>query len=103
MENIKWFGHASFSFVDKNRNKIYYVDPFELKGEKHESADLIFITHAHSDHLEPNDIQKILKEDTVLIAPPDCLAKIDVKNSKIKVEPNGQYEARGFKFWTFPA
>ena len=31
MENIKWFGHASFYFVDKNSgNRIYYVDPFEL-------------------------------------------------------------------------
>ena len=30
MENIKWFGHASFQFVDQNGNKIYYVDPFDL-------------------------------------------------------------------------
>src|SRR5260221_12140792 len=103
MENIKWFGHASFSFVDKNGNKIYYVDPLDLKGENLDPADLIFITHAHSDHLEPNDIKKILKDDTVLIAPPDCLTKIDAKNTKQEVSPNNQYEIKGFKFWTFPA
>jgi len=103
VENIKWFGHASFSFVDKNGNKIYYVDPFDLKSGDLEPADLIFITHAHSDHCEPKDIQKIIKDDTILIAPADCLSMIDVKNTKIEVLPNKEYEAKGFKFWTFPA
>lgn len=103
MENIKWFGHASFLFTDKQGNKIYYVDPFDLKRSNLEPADLIFITHAHSDHCEPDDIKKILKDDSVLIAPPDCLAMINVQNEKQEVEPNGQYEVKGFKFWTFPA
>ncbi len=109
MENVRWFGHASFSFVDKNGNKIYYVDPFDLKSNDLEPADLIFITHAHSDHLSLEDLTKILKDDTVLIAPPDCLAKIDlpaqagVKNTKLEVFPNKEFEIKGFKFWTFPA
>ena len=60
MENIKWFGHASFSFVDQNGNQIYYVDPFDLKPVELEKADLVFITHAHPDHFSPNDLLKIL-------------------------------------------
>lgn len=35
MENLKWFGHASFSFTDEKGNKIYYVDPFELPTARH--------------------------------------------------------------------
>ncbi len=103
MDDIKWFGHASFRFTDQNGNKIYYVDPFDLKSEEFEPADLIFITHAHSDHCSFEDIKKILKDDSVVIAPPDCLEKIDVKNQKVNVEPNQSYEVKGFKFWTFPA
>lgn len=103
MENIKWFGHASFQFTDKNGNKIYYVDPFDLKGEKFEPADLIFITHAHQDHCSFDDVKKILKTDSVLIAPPDCLSLIDVQNEKFPVKPNKEYDVKGFKFWTFPA
>lgn len=103
MENIKWFGHASFLFTDEKGNKIYYVDPFDLKGEKFAPADLIFITHAHPDHCSLESVMKILKGDSVLIAPPDCLNLIDVKNEKNPVEPNKSYEVKGFKFSTIPA
>lgn len=103
IENIKWFGHASFQFTDRNGNKIYYVDPFDLKGSKYEPADLIFITHAHPDHCSFEDVKKILKDDSILIAPPDCLNLIDVPNKKQSVEPNKEYEVKGFKFSTIPA
>lgn len=102
LNGITWFGHASFSFVDEQGNKIYYVDPFELKGEL-EQGDLIFITHAHYDHCSIDDVKKILKEDSLLIAPPDCLSMIDVPNEKNPVQPNKIYEVKGFKFQTIPA
>lgn len=104
MENIKWFGHASFSFVDENGNTIYYVDPFDLRVKELEKADLIFITHAHPDHFSQTDINKIIKDGTLIIAPPDILEKIDIgADKKIEVKPNGKYEIKGFKFETVPA
>jgi L-ascorbate metabolism protein UlaG (beta-lactamase superfamily) len=104
MENITWFGHASFSFTDINDNKIYYVDPFDLTVSKLEKADLVFITHAHQDHFSPVDLAKIVKYDTVIIAPPDILGKIDRDDAlKQIVEPNKNYEVRGFRFQTIPA
>ncbi|MCL6096923.1 MAG: MBL fold metallo-hydrolase [Patescibacteria group bacterium] len=104
MENISWFGHASFSFVDKNGNRVYYVDPFDLKIKNLEEADIIFITHAHYDHLSQTDIQKILKDSTVVVATADALEKIEIDNErKIAVSPNKSYEAKGFKFSTIPA
>jgi len=104
MENIQWFGHASFSFVDENGNKIYYVDPFDLKPAELEKADLIFITHAHPDHFSPNDLEKILTNTTLVIAPPDILEQIDIdEDLKFAVEPNKSYEIKGFKFQTIPA
>ena len=104
MENINWFGHASFSFADENGNRIYYVDPFDLKPQSLEKADLIFITHAHPDHFSQTDIQKIIKEATIIIAPPDILEKIDIsEDRKLLVEPNAEYEVKEFKFQTVPA
>jgi len=64
----------------------------------------VFITHAHPDHFSPNDLLKILKDETVIIAPPDILGQIDRSdNLKQKVEPNQSYEIKGFKFQTIPA
>ena len=104
MENISWFGHASFSFVDENGNKIYYVDPFDLKPAELEKADLVFITHAHPDHFSPPDLEKILTNTTLVIAPPDILEQIDIdEDLKFAVEPNKSYEIKGFKFQTIPA
>ena len=104
MEDIIWLGHASFFFEDKKGNKIYFVDPFELGGRKLEKADLIFITHAHYDHFSPKDIAKIIKDDTVLIAPSDILSRISIPaDRKVEVKPNQSYEVKGFRFSTVPA
>ncbi len=104
LKNINWFGHASFSFVDKNGNKIYYVDPYDLSFEPLEKADLIFITHAHYDHFSPSDLDKILNNETIIIATSDVLAKIKRdENLKLEVSPNQKYEIKGFNFETIPA
>jgi L-ascorbate metabolism protein UlaG (beta-lactamase superfamily) len=104
MSDINWFGHASFSFVDKNSNRIYYIDPFDLKDSEPEKADLVFITHAHPDHFSPPDLEKILTNTTLIIAPPDILEQVDIdEDLKFVVEPNKSYEIKGFKFQTIPA
>lgn len=104
MENINWFGHASFFFTDIAGNKIYFVDPFQLNNRAKEKADIIFITHAHPDHFSHEDIAQIIKDDTIIVATADVLAKIDIDDSrKIKVEPNKNYIVKGFPFKTIPA
>lgn len=102
--NITWLGHAGFLFTDEKGNNIYFIDPFQLENETHKKADLIFITHAHSDHFSPGDINKIIKDETIIIAPPDILEKIDIsKDKKIEVKPNKSYTVHGFEFSTIPA
>lgn len=104
MNGINWLGHASFFFQDQTGNKIYFVDPFELGDRRLEKADLIFITHAHYDHFSQGDIDKIIKDDTVIIAPPDILSQISIGDErKVKVEPNQSYTVKDFKFSTIPA
>lgn len=104
MENIKWFGHASFSFVDNSSGQtIYYIDPFQLPKKNLPKADIIFVTHAHHDHLSLGDIDGLLKEDTVVVATPDSLETLKIETEKFPVEPSNQYNVRGFEFETVPA
>lgn len=105
MDFIKWFGHASFCFVDKTSgNRVYYVDPFDLGEKEIEPADLVFITHAHHDHFSPDDLEMITHDETTVVAPPELLLQIDRSDSlKQGVMPNNSYDVKGFKFSTIPA
>jgi L-ascorbate metabolism protein UlaG (beta-lactamase superfamily) len=104
MENILWFGNAGFCFIDNLGNRIYFVDPFALNGRAKDKADIIFITHAHFDHFSPNDIEEILKDNTIIVATSDILEKIErASELKLSVEPNKSYQVKGFKFHTIPA
>lgn len=108
MENfefITWFGHASFMFTDTTSGTtIAYVDPFDLKQENLEKADIIFITHAHYDHSSSNDVTKILKNDSMVVAASDVLEKVHVpKIHHFPVVPNNSYAVKEMSFSTVPA
>jgi len=61
--NIHWLGHDSFR-ID-GEEVVIYIDPYRLKeGPK---ADLILITHDHSDHASMSDLALIQKQDTVIV------------------------------------
>lgn len=70
---IKWLAHAGFQI--KANGKIIYVD-LEKYGETSEKADLILVTHSHTDHCDPDKINDVRKKETVIIAPKDCVPKI---------------------------
>lgn len=71
--SIKWLAHACFQI--KTEKIIIYID-LEKYSEPPEKADLILVTHSHTDHCDPSKIKTIRKEDTVIIAPEDCVPKI---------------------------
>ncbi len=61
---IHWLGHASFML--KCCGKTVYLDPYVIP-ENPEKADIILVTHEHFDHCAPEKIERIKKEDTVII------------------------------------
>ena len=64
---ITWLGHAAFK-VKTHSGRIIYLDPYQIKkGE--EKADIIVSTHSHGDHFDSDSIQKLMKNDTVVIGP----------------------------------
>lgn len=102
-EEIKWFGHASFSITDAiNKSKIYFLDPFDLKDVK-EKADIIFITHLHHDHCSPEDVKKVLKPDTVIVTVPGEIEKMKLPNQLMHTKPGMDFSVKGIRIKTVPA
>ena len=90
--------HSSIMIGDK-----IFVDPYKIKGEY--QAKYIFITHPHYDHYSPEDIDKIVEDDTVFIAPEDVALEIKkrYKNKVIVVYPNQEFVLDEMKIKTIPA
>lgn len=86
--------------------KILRFDPFLLKEEPHD-ADVIFITHSHPDHFSPEDIKKVLKPETLFVAPESM--KADIEKAGIAAEkclfvnPGESAEIAGVSFKALPA
>jgi len=78
---LKWLAHAGFQI--KAEGKTIYID-LEKYGEFSEKADLILVTHSHTDHCDPTQIEKARKPDTLVIAPADCISKIGGKVKTLK-------------------
>ena len=85
--------------------KIIYVDPLDIRQESHD-ADYIFITHDHYDHFSPEDINKVLKQETQFVVP----LKMDIRVRKntpvgrnLAVVAGKSYETEDFTFETVPA
>lgn len=55
--------------------KTVYFDPFGIADSRHD-ADVIFVTHEHFDHFDPESIGNTAKDDTVLVAPLSVRGKI---------------------------
>lgn len=95
-ENIHWLGHDTFRIEGEQR---IYTDPFKIK--KKDKADIILITHEHYDHCSPDDVKKVQGPDTVIVAPPDCAAKLQGRITVVK--PGESVEVRGIKIMAVPS
>ncbi len=88
VDNIHWFGQAAIKIVAEG--KTIYIDPYQIKDN--DQADIVLITHCHSDHLSPGDIKKVITDKSILVAPENCMGKIEGFNvSGIKSVGPGKY------------
>ncbi len=96
-ENIFWLGHDSFRLKGE---KVVYIDPWKLAPGA-EKADVILVTHDHYDHFSPNDIAKISKPDSVVVAPQSVANKLGGKVTVVK--PGDKISAAGVSVQVVPA
>ena len=103
LENIKVLCHSSIKI---SKEKVIYIDPFKIDKD-YNDADIIFITHYHYDHYSEEDIDKVKKGDTVIVAPEELLTKLLKKgfsqNYIITVDSEEKNMIEGIKFETVPA
>ena len=104
LTGIQCLGHSTIK-INKN-SKIMYIDPFNIEEEKND-ADIIFVTHSHYDHYSPKDIDKIKKEDTIIVITNDLYNEAKqsgFKESKIvTVKPNQIFNVSNIIVTTVPA
>ncbi len=80
---VKWIHHASFRI--EGEGTICYIDPWKIPPSPPD-ADLVFVSHAHHDHLSPEDIKKISRADTAIVAPADVIASLHAQNALVPGE-----------------
>ena len=75
------------SLILKWQEKVVYVDPWsrgDYTGQP--PADLILITDIHGDHMDPEQISRVRKEGTIIVAP----ATVQKTVSEARVLSNGE-------------
>jgi L-ascorbate metabolism protein UlaG (beta-lactamase superfamily) len=98
LEGFTWFKQSALRWAAGG--PAVYIDPWGVRPDD-TPADLILITHAHFDHFQPEEIAKITKEDTKLVAPRDVAAELS--GDVTAVAPGESHEVAGIRFTTVPA
>ncbi len=98
LEKFTWYKQSAYQW--KGEGITVYIDPWGLRAQE-DPADVVFITHAHADHFEPEDIAKIRKSTTQFVAPRDVAEKL--KGNVKAVKPGESLDVAGIKFQTVPA
>lgn len=94
---ITFIGHGTLMFTFNGI--VIHVDPYNKLAEYSTlpKADIIFITHHHGDHFDPEAIKKIRKENTTVILTELCAEKFEggtiMKNGDVKTIGEIQIEA----------
>ncbi len=99
-KTLFWIGHASFYIKLDGYN--IFIDPFQVGPSIKEKADLVLITHAHSDHWSKDDLKKVMKPDAEIMCPQGCMNEDNYKNFRI-IAPGFGDKFRGVELRTIPA
>ena len=103
LDGIQVLCHSS---IRMKRDMTIYFDPFQINHD-YNDADILLITHDHYDHYSEEDIDRVVKKDTIVVAPMDLKEKLLNHGFQIEqivlVEPNQTYQVKGIEVHTIPA
>lgn len=76
LENVRVFTQSAIR-IEGAAGTVAYFDPFSLTdAEAAHDADYVLITHAHYDHLSPEDYARVAGEKTVVVAPASMAGEV---------------------------
>lgn len=81
LSNLHWFGTSAILYSGSQN---IYFDPVTLDGTL-PTADIILITHAHSDHWSINDLKKIIGPNTTLVISPNVTKSYEISKDSIGI------------------
>jgi L-ascorbate metabolism protein UlaG (beta-lactamase superfamily) len=94
---ITFLGHATLMFTFGG--KVIHVDPVSNQADYAAlpKADLILVTHEHSDHLDPKAIATLRKDSTTIVLTEKCAPKVTggtvMKNGDVRTVASISVEA----------
>jgi L-ascorbate metabolism protein UlaG (beta-lactamase superfamily) len=98
LERFTWFRQSALRWSGEGGT--IYIDPWGTPDDAR-PADLILITHAHFDHFQPDEIERLRTDHTQLVAPRDVADEL--KGSVTPVAPGETHQVAGVSFSTVPA
>src|SRR5688572_23492046 len=98
LERFTWFKQSAYRWDGDGIT--VYIDPWGVP-EGAPEADAIFITHAHDDHFQPDEVKRLTGKDTQIVAPRDIAAELS--GNVQAVAPGDTVEAAGIKGQAVPA
>jgi L-ascorbate metabolism protein UlaG (beta-lactamase superfamily) len=98
VEGFTWYKQSAFGYAGDGLT--VYIDPWGIPDDATE-ADAIFITHAHFDHYQKDDIAKVQGSDTHVVAPRDVADELS--GNVNPVAPGDSVEVAGVRAQAVPA
>jgi L-ascorbate metabolism protein UlaG (beta-lactamase superfamily) len=98
LDRFTWFRQSGFRYAGDALT--LYIDPWGTRADD-APADVILITHAHADHFQPDEIERLRKAGTKLVAPHDVARELT--GDVTPVAPGESHEVGGVRFTTVPA
>jgi L-ascorbate metabolism protein UlaG (beta-lactamase superfamily) len=98
LEGFTWYKQSAYRW--KGGGLTVYIDPWGVTPQDG-PADVIFITHAHFDHYQPDEIAKVKTAKTRFVAPHDIARELS--GDVTAVQPGDSFEVAGIKGQAVPA
>lgn len=100
LEEVEWLGHSGFRIAVGGAS--IYIDPYRIAADE-PKADLVLITHQHYDHFSIQDLERLRKETTQVLAPPAVAERLDGNVHSLRAGDVAETEIYGVDVRAVPA